>query len=113
MGENVGIHLWWQQYYGLVVKKVLDTVRYWQVFIPLCLLPILATLLGLLLFRFRNVVAAPDPARELSVENSAIDTDNQILFWAKFGTFANAFDFEVWTSYQLAIPSVLLVFSSP
>jgi ATP-binding cassette subfamily A (ABC1) protein 3 len=93
-GENVGIRLWWQQYYGLLVKKTLDTVRYWQVFIAMCLLPIVATLLSLLLFVFLNGFAGPDPARELSVENTAIDTDNQILFWAKFGDIASAFDFE-------------------
>jgi ATP-binding cassette subfamily A (ABC1) protein 3 len=93
-GENVGVRLWWQQYYGLLVKKTLDTVRYWQVFIAMCLLPIVATLLSLVLFLLLSSFAEPDPARELSVENTAIDTDNQILFWAEFGGFASAFHFE-------------------
>ena len=78
------------------MKKTLDTVRYWQVFIAMCLLPIVATLLSLVLFLLLSSFAEPDPARELSVENTAIDTDNQILFWAEFGGFASAFDFEVY-----------------
>ena len=95
VSENVGVRLWWQQYYGLLLKKTLDTVRFWQVFASIYLIPILTSLLGLLLFHFLANFTLPDPARELGVANSAIDPDNRILFWAKFGDFANNFDFEV------------------
>ena len=92
---NTGAHLWWQQYRGLLLKRVLDTVRFWQGLAAIYIIPVMLCLVGLLLFRYLNGLIPPDPTRELRVDNSGLDPDHQILFWAQIGEHSNIFDFEV------------------
>lgn len=60
-------------------------VRFWQATLPQHLIPILSVLVALIV-----VVTLPDDSgndrkRTLSIQNSAIDPDNRILFWAEVG----------------------------
>ena len=89
-----GVRLWWQQYYGLLLKKMYDTVRFWQTLCATYLIPITACLLGLLLFRFLFDFAVPNPQRALRVDNSGSELDHQILFWSELDNI-NTFDFGV------------------
>ena len=92
---NTGAHLWWQQYRGLLLKRTLDTVRFWQLFAAIYIIPVVTCLVGLLLFRYVSQLASPNPTRELRVDNSGLDPDNQILFWAEIGEHSDILDFEV------------------
>lgn len=92
---NIGARLWSQQYCGLLLKKILNTVRFWHIFVATYLIPILACLIGLLCFRLLSQFAPLDPPRALRIDNSGTDPNHQVLFWAKFGEFSNSFDFEV------------------
>ena len=106
---NRGARLWWQQYYGLLMKRTLDTVRHWQIFAAIYALPVLACLVGLLLFRFLNLMPS-DPSRTLQIDNSGLDPSNQILFWAKISNFSDIFDFEVSVDIHIYSLSVLASF---
>ena len=61
------------------------SVRFWQATLAQYLIPILSVLVALVIVVTLPDGSGNDPKRSLSIENSAIDADNRILFWAEVG----------------------------
>ena len=90
---NSGVTLWFQQFYAMFLKKFYNSLRFWQAAITQLILPLLFILLGLVLVKTLPNDNENDPPRAMNVQNSAIDADNRIFFYAVFGD--DVFDFEV------------------
>ena len=85
--------MWFQQFYAMFLKKFYNSLRFWQAAISQLILPLLFTLLGLSIIKSLPNLNENDPARALNVQNSALDADNRIFFYAAFGE--DVLDFEV------------------
>lgn len=74
---------------------MLDSVRLWQLFVPLYVVPILSVLVGLTLFMLLENLSTNLPRRMIRVDNSGVLRDKQLLFWADFGSHVSGLDFSV------------------
>ena len=82
---NTGILLWFQQFYGLLIKRFLHSLRNWHAIITQLIMPIVFIVLGLVLVYTVPGTSSLDPKRSLTLEDSAIDEDNIKTFYAVFG----------------------------
>ena len=82
---NTGVALWFQQFYGLLIKRFLHSLRNWRAIITQLIMPILFTGLGLLLVYTIPGTNSLDPKRSLDLRNSAINKDDARTFYAEFG----------------------------
>ena len=82
---NSGYVLWIQQFYGLLVKRFLHSIRNWRAVIIQVVLPVMFILLGLILIETVPSVSDPDELREMSLTESALDEDDITTFFADFG----------------------------
>ena len=111
---NSGIVLWFQQFCAMFLKRVYNTMRFWQAVFSQLILPLLFVLFALILVKTLPNVNENDPSRALNVDNSGLDSSNRFLFYAEFGPDPNAvFDFEVRASHQSHIWCSLFVLFSP
>lgn len=91
-----GFVLWILQFYAMLVKRFYMSIRFWQATLPQHLIPILSVLVALVIVVTLPDGSGNDPKRTLSIQNSAIDPDNRILFWAELGEDpTEIFNFEV------------------
>ena len=81
---NTGIVLWFQQFYGLLIKRFLHSLRNWRAIITQLIMPVIFIALGLVLVHTVPGINSPDPKRSLSLRNSAIDDDDVRTFYAEF-----------------------------
>ena len=82
--------LWIQQFYGLLVKRFLHSIRNWRAIITQLVVPILFILLGLVLVHTVPGTDAPDEPRSLNMPDSALE-DDIITFYAELGSGAPIF----------------------
>ena len=77
--------LWIQQFYALLVKRFLHSIRNWRAIIIQIVLPVLFILLGLILIETIPGVRDADELRVMSLPESALIEDDIITFFAEFG----------------------------
>ena len=82
---NTGIILWMQQFYGLLVKRFLHSIRNWRAIITQLVVPIIFILLGLILVHTVPGTDSPDESRSLNIPDSALE-DDIIAFYAELGS---------------------------
>ena len=82
---NTGIVLWFQQFYGLLIKRFLHSLRNWRAIITQLIMPVSFIIVGLTLVYAVPGTDSPDPKRSLSLRNSAIDNEDIRTFHAEFG----------------------------
>ena len=82
---NTGIVLWFQQFYGLLIKRFLHSLRNWRAIITQLIMPVLFIALGLSLVYSVPGTSSLDPKRSLSLRSSAIDDEDIRIFHAEFG----------------------------
>ena len=82
---NTGFILWVQQFYGLLVKRFLHSIRNWRAIITQIVLPVIFILLGLILIETVPGTTAEDKSRILNLPESALTDDNIVAFFAEFG----------------------------
>ena len=82
---NTGIVLWFQQFYGLLIKRFLHSLRNWRAIITQLIMPVLFIILGLVLVHTVPGINSLDRKRSLSLRNSAIDDEDIRTFYAEFG----------------------------
>ena len=82
---NTGITLWIQQFYGLLVKRFLHSIRNWRAIITQIVLPAIFILLGLILIETVPATTDQDEQRILNLPESALLDDNIVAFFAEFG----------------------------
>jgi len=83
--------LWVQQFYGLLVKRFLHSIRNWRAIITQIVLPVIFILLGLILIETVPANTEEDEPRILNLPESALTDDNIITFLAEFGTGKSIF----------------------
>jgi len=83
---NSGTVLWIQQFYALLIKRLLHSIRNWRAIITQVVLPILFILLGLILIETVPGITEPDDPRVMSLQESALLDDDIITFYAEFGS---------------------------
>ena len=80
----------------MFLKRYYNTLRFWQAIITQLILPLLFVLFGLILLVTLPNDNENDPSRQLRIDNSALDPNNRILFYAEFGNGpSGVFNFEV------------------
>ena len=80
----------------MFLKRVYNTIRFWQAIFSQLILPLLFVLFGLILAVTLPNVNENDPSRSLTVQNSGLDSSERILFYAEFGENpSSVFEFEV------------------
>jgi len=80
----------------MLAKRVYAAVRLWPVTLLQLLVPICTVLIALIFAITSPDLTGDDPKRALRIDNSAIDPDNQLLFWAEVGQNPTGlFDFAV------------------
>ena len=81
----------------MFLKRVYNTIRFWQAIFSQLIFPLLFVLLALILAVTLPNNNENDPPRALTVENSGLDSSmNRIFFYAEFGENPrNVFQFEV------------------
>ena len=82
---NTGIVLWFQQFYGLLIKRFLHSLRNWRAIITQLIMPVIFIVIGLALVYTVPGTSSVDPKRPLSLRNSAIDDEDIRTFYAEFG----------------------------
>ena len=82
---NAGIVLWFQQFYAIFLKKLLNSRRFWVALIWQFFLPILFILFGLLFGKFLPGFNTNDPPRVISIDSSS-ESNNRTFFWAQSDT---------------------------
>ena len=93
---NSGLVLWCQQFCAMFLKRYYNTLRFWQAIITQLILPLLFVLFGLILAVTLPNLNETDPSRQLRIDNSVLDPNNRILFYAEFGNEPSGiFNFEV------------------
>ena len=82
---NSGFTLWLQRYWGMLVKRFLTSLRFWQAAVTQLLLPLF--FVGYAMVLARTILFtddASDPLRRLGLRESSLGL-NRTLFWAEFG----------------------------
>ena len=80
----------------MFLKRFYNSLRFWQAIITQLILPLLFVLFGLVLAVTLPNANENDPSRQLRIDNSVLDPDNRILFYAEFGNGPRGvFDFKV------------------
>ena len=80
----------------MFLKRVYNTIRFWQAIFSQLILPLLFVLFGLILAVTLPNVNENDPSRALTVQNSGLDSSSRLFFYAEFGENpSNVFRFEV------------------
>ena len=93
---NSGAVLWFQQFYAMFLKRVYNSLRFWQAIITQLVLPLLFVLIAMILAVTLPNANENDPSRPLVISNSALDPDNRLVFFALFGDVpSNTLDFNV------------------
>ena len=82
---NSGAILWVQQFYAMFLKRLYNSMRFWQAIITQLVLPLLFVLIAMILAVTLPNANENDPLRSLTIKNSALDPDNQLVFFAAFG----------------------------
>ena len=83
---NSGLTLWLQRYWGMLVKRFLTSLRFWQAAVTQLLLPLFFVGYGMVLARtILFTDDASDPLRRLGLRESSLGL-NRTLFWAEFGS---------------------------
>ena len=82
---NTGIVLWLQQFYGLLIKRFLHSLRNWRAIITQLIMPVIFIILGLVLVYTVPGINSLDPKRSLSLRNSGIDDEDIRTFYAECG----------------------------
>ena len=102
---NTGAVLWAQQFYALLVKRFLHSLRNWRALITQVVLPSIFILLGLILIETVPGVTEPDELRVMSLQETALIDDDIVTFFAEFGDGNLSSIFQVSTSYTNIIPT--------
>ena len=89
---NTGLVLWVQQFYALLVKRFLHSIRNWRAIITQVVLPTIFILLGLILVETIPAVTEPDELRSMSLQESALVDDDIVTFYAEFGSGPQIFE---------------------
>ena len=89
---NSGYVLWIQQFYALLVKRFLHSIRNWRAIIIQIVLPVMFILLGLILIETVPGVRDADELRMMSLPESALIEDDIITFFAEFGNGPRIFE---------------------
>ena len=93
---NSGVILWGQQFWAMFLKRFYNSLRFWQALITQLLLPLIFVLIALVLAVTLPNNNENDPSRPLRIDNSALDRDDRIVFYAVLGDdIDKIFDFEV------------------
>ena len=82
---NTGIVLWFQQFYALLVKRFLHSIRNWRAIITQIIIPILFIILGLVLIETVPGRTSNDEKRLLSMPQSSLIEDRIMTFYAELG----------------------------
>ena len=83
---NTGVTLWVQRYWGMLVKRLLTSLRFWQAAVSQLLLPLF--FVGYAMVLARTILFtdnASDPRRRLGLRESSLSDENRTLFVAQFG----------------------------
>jgi len=80
---NTGIALWFQQFYALLVKRFLHSLRNWHAIITQIIIPIIFIILGLVLIETVPGTTSHDEKRPLSMAESALIEDRIMMFYAE------------------------------
>lgn len=83
---NSGYVLWIQQFYALLVKRLLHSIRNWRALIIQVVLPVVFILLGLILIETVPSISDADESRVMSLPESALVDDDIVTFYAEFGS---------------------------
>ena len=94
---NSGAVLWFQQFYAMFLKRLYNSIRFWQAIITQLVLPLLFVLIAMILAVTLPNANENDPSRSLTIKNSALDPGNQLVFFADFGE-NSSIDFGVSTN---------------
>ena len=89
---NAGLVLWVQQFYALLVKRFLHSIRNWRAIINQVVVPTIFILLGLILVETIPAVTEPDELRSMSLQESALVDDDIVTFYAEFGSGRRIFE---------------------
>ena len=92
---NTGFVLWIQQFYGLLVKRFLHSIRNWRAIITQVVLPVIFILLGLILIETVPGTTQEDRQRILNLPESALADDDIIAFIAEFGNGQSIFQVRI------------------
>ena len=92
---NTGLVLWAQQFSAMFMKKFYNTLRFWQAIVSQLILPLFFVLFAMILAITATNSEENDPPRALRLDNSALDPDNRIVFFAELGNGEGFFDFGV------------------
>ena len=88
--------LWFQQFCAMFLKRVYNTIRFWQAIFSQLILPLLFVLFALILAKTLPNANENDRSRALNVDNSGLDASNRLLFYAVFGeNLSDIFNFDV------------------
>lgn len=87
---NTGIVLWFQQFYALLIKRFLHSLRNWRAIITQIIIPIVFVTFGLVLIETVPGLTSQDAKRSLSMPKSALLEDKIITFYAELGSSSNA-----------------------
>ena len=77
--------LWFQQFYALLVKRFLHSLRNWRAIITQIIIPIVFITAGLILIETIPGVTSNDQKRLLSFPLSALQEDRSIIFYTELG----------------------------
>ena len=88
---NTGIVLWFQQFYALLVKRFLHSIRNWRAIITQIIIPILFIILGLVLIETVPGRTSNDEKRLLSMPQSSLIEDRIMTFYAELGSSNSIF----------------------
>ena len=109
---NFGTKLWIQQFYAMFLKRLYNSLRFWQAGITQLLLPLLFVLIAMILAITLPNANENDPSRPLTIKNSAFNPDSRLVFFANFHK-SSSIDFSVRkTKCECIVGCVLIVFQS-
>ena len=96
---NTGIVLWFQQFYGMFMKRIHNFKRFYGAIVTQLILPLVFVLFSMIVAVTSPSRSSDDPVRALHVNNSALSNENLTLFIAQFGdlklTDSDTFNFSV------------------
>lgn len=100
---NVGVVLWLQQFWAMFVKRFYNSLRFYGALVSQFFFPIMFVIFGLAVAVTVPSNQNDDPPRKLLINNSGLDPENLILFYAQFEGGATL-NLSVSQSAQLCMP---------
>ena len=116
---NTGVRLWVQQFWAMVVKRAINTFRYFSIIVSQLILPVVVSIIGIASLKSSSIYVN-DPPRPLTLKESSPYTGIK-MFYGDFGDvrahqllevsmsnlFSNACTFYTTLSYSTFCPTLI------